>query len=353
MKIIYQMTSRVPHFIQQSQLEPQQAWKTYWFPPFRTLQKHSSNPCRQIRSQALDSLRGVMLSPSLAATSSGVLGSKSRTDLSTADASTIFNDILLPLIAQLLKPEVWHTDPAGMGDTRLQAALLTSKVYLRFLDTLLAAPLPTPNTSSSSKPSSSAPSPANGVKGSTKNASSTPSEPATSESSPGELDYDAKTPPGVIIFHRMLELLERLLRSGAPPSSVPTTSPGSSSNGTNSAAAAHEALEEAVPESVKNVLLVMAAGGYLERPGSSVRSTKEDDDDVSRWKATLWKGTEARLERFLPGLLGEVFPPPSPSQKKRQPGTAMPEETPEKNGEPANASEEVDEGGGGTSDVEK
>jgi brefeldin A-resistance guanine nucleotide exchange factor 1 len=36
----------------------------------------------------------------------------------------------------LLKPEVYHSDPVGMSDTRFQAATLVCKIFLRFLDQL-------------------------------------------------------------------------------------------------------------------------------------------------------------------------------------------------------------------------
>ena len=86
--------------------------------------------------------------------------------------------------------------------------------------------------------------------------------------------------------------MERLVKSGAPAG-------GASRNGPNAHAA--EALEEAIPESVKNIVLVMASAGYL------VPTPKEGDDGRSAMQKTLWEGSRARLERFLPGLVGEVF----------------------------------------------
>jgi brefeldin A-resistance guanine nucleotide exchange factor 1 len=58
---------------------------------------------------------------------------------------------------------------------------------------------------------------------------------------------------------------------------------------------------EAVPESLKNVLLVMASGGFLVRP-------EECAHDESG-KMELWTQTWKRLERFLPDLKQELFPP--------------------------------------------
>ncbi|KAJ3515961.1 hypothetical protein NLJ89_g1417 [Agrocybe chaxingu] len=60
-------------------------------------------------------------------------------------------------------------------------------------------------------------------------------------------------------------------------------------------------LYEAVPESLKNILLVMNAVGILVPPGSS-------QDDLQK---TLWLNTHERMERFLPGFLTDVIPLPS------------------------------------------
>jgi brefeldin A-resistance guanine nucleotide exchange factor 1 len=40
---------------------------------------------------------------------------------------------LFPLISQLLKPEVYQSDPLGMSETRVRAATLLSKVFLHYL----------------------------------------------------------------------------------------------------------------------------------------------------------------------------------------------------------------------------
>ncbi|RDB21501.1 hypothetical protein Hypma_011417 [Hypsizygus marmoreus] len=63
-------------------------------------------------------------------------------------------------------------------------------------------------------------------------------------------------------------------------------------------------LYEAVPESLKNVVLVMNAVDILVPPPSS------EDDDRDERQRTLWTATHERMERFLPGFLGDVIPPP-------------------------------------------
>ncbi|KAI0807169.1 Sec7-domain-containing protein [Fomes fomentarius] len=64
-------------------------------------------------------------------------------------------------------------------------------------------------------------------------------------------------------------------------------------------------LYEAVPESLKNVLLVMNATGLLVPPSSP-------EDDRNERQVALWAATHERIERYLPGFLDEIIPAPPP-----------------------------------------
>ena len=75
------------------------------------------------------------------------------------------------------------------------------------------------------------------------------------------------------LWLRILDVLDRLMNSG---------------QGDN--------LEEAVPESLKNILLVMADGGFIEEPVDGKPRTK------------MWEETVKRVDRFVPELIGEIFP---------------------------------------------
>ncbi|TRM59389.1 hypothetical protein BD626DRAFT_550235 [Schizophyllum amplum] len=66
-----------------------------------------------------------------------------------------------------------------------------------------------------------------------------------------------------------------------------------------------EQLYEAVPESLKNVLLVMHATDILV-PAPPAGS----DDARTEKQQTFWSATQVRMERFLPGFLQEVIPAP-------------------------------------------
>lgn len=57
-----------------------------------------------------------------------------------------------------------------------------------------------------------------------------------------------------------------------------------------------DSLDEAVPESLKNILLVMASSGYLVE--------KSEGGDEAQGK--LWMETWKRLDRFLPDLRKEL-----------------------------------------------
>ena len=73
-----------------------------------------------------------------------------------------------------------------------------------------------------------------------------------------------------------------------------------------SSSTGYEGLDEAIPESLKNIVLVMASGGYLVPPsGGGGGGGSRGRTQVQR---RLWEVTAKRLEAFLPGLLEQVFP---------------------------------------------
>ncbi|EED23263.1 guanine nucleotide exchange factor (Gea2), putative [Talaromyces stipitatus ATCC 10500] len=235
--IIYQMTSRTPSLIQQSHLERSEAWAAYWSPIFRSLTMQCTNPCRDIRHQAVSTLQRSLVSLEFASENDDKW-------------TSIFEEVLFPLILRLLKPEVYHSDPIGMSETRVQAATLVCKIFLRYLDQL--------------------------------------------SNSGGMLD----------LWLKILDILDRMMNSGQG-----------------------ESLEEAIPESIKNILLVMADSGHLSPPPST-------DEN----KQKIWTETKRRLDRFLPNLFNELFPV---SESRKDVSTAPSKEN-EENGQtstPSNGSE--------------
>lgn len=142
--LLYQMSNRAPTLIEQSHLEKsegklcsrllfisssylfQTAWAAYWSPIFQSLTVQCTNPCREIRHRAISTLQRSLVS----------------LEFSSEDSkkwTAIFDNVLFPLILRLLKPEVYHSDPVGMSETRVQAATLVCKTFLRYLDQLSSA----------------------------------------------------------------------------------------------------------------------------------------------------------------------------------------------------------------------
>ncbi|KAF3935627.1 hypothetical protein ABW19_dt0205181 [Dactylella cylindrospora] len=79
------------------------------------------------------------------------------------------------------------------------------------------------------------------------------------------------------LWEKILDIMDRLMNSGQS-----------------------DHLEEAVPESLKNVLLVMSNSGFLVAP--------EQQEEGNEKQKELWSQTWKRLERFLPDLYKELYP---------------------------------------------
>jgi brefeldin A-resistance guanine nucleotide exchange factor 1 len=221
--LVSQLASRVPGLISQSQLETNEAWKAYWSPIFLCLAKQCTNPCREIRQQAIASLQRCLLSPELASPD-------------YTEWTNIFSEVLFPLINQLLKPEVIASDTVGMGETRVQASQLLGKIFLHYL-VLLS-------------------------------------------------EWD-----GVLdLWVRILDTMDRLMQSHV-----------------QRGGGRSDVLTEAVPEGLKNILLVMSSGGYVCPPPAA-----GEEDERTDVQKKLWMETVERLGKFLPGLMEEIFPPPPP-----------------------------------------
>jgi brefeldin A-resistance guanine nucleotide exchange factor 1 len=87
---------------------------------------------------------------------------------------------------------------------------------------------------------------------------------------------------GIRLWSRILQMMDRLLKAAST--------------------SGHEGLGEAIPESLKNIVLVMSSGGYLVPPSGS------NGGERTQVQRRLWEVTSKRLEMFLPGLLEAVFP---------------------------------------------
>ncbi len=236
-------------------LTPPAAWSAYWLPVFQALTTQCTNPCREIRHLAFSSLQRSLLSPEL--TRSPTAGDDNKADHS--EWTAIFGEVLFPLILRLLKPEVFSSDREGMSETRVQAASLLSKVFLQYLVVL--------------------------------------------SEWEGMLD----------LWVKIIEIMDRLMNSGQGDSLVSSLS--LSLNSMQQRSELTPPQEEAVPENLKNVLLIMSSNGYLVPPSK----------DPAREE--LWTETWKRIDRFLPSLradlaLEEEVPPQQAAKAEEPPKSA-------------------------------
>lgn len=122
------------------------------------------------------------------------------------------------------------------------------------------------------------------------------------------------------LWLRILDIMDRLMNSGQG-----------------------DHLEEAVPESLKNILLVMADGGFIQPPVDGHPRTE------------LWDETCKRVDRFLPDLIGDIFPkvnapPPEPEAEKEP--AAQEKETGREQGEEKHSEEKPAPAETGPQDVD-
>lgn len=196
-----------------------------------SLERQSINSSREIRQVAITHLQRVLLGQYIL-----------LEDADQAQVEEAFNRVVFPLVDELLKPEVFNRDPAGMPETRLRAASLLCKAFMQL------------------------------------------------EVKEGESQTDIR-----VVWIQVLDLLDRLMNVDRQDQLVQTN--------IFLTIAIHSPLtlpqREAIPETLKNVILVMNAAGLLVPPSEPDLRTEKQQ--------RLWATTEERLERFLPKFLGSVL----------------------------------------------
>lgn len=203
----------IPRLIDASVLSPPRAWEAAWIPLLSVYAQLCLNPSRELRQVAIGSLQRTLLAPEILANSD-------------VDLSIIFERVFFPMLEELLKPQVFRRDPAGMSETRLRASALLCKIFLQYLTQL-----------------------------------------TTRQGMSHLMD----------LWLKILGYQDRFMHSGR-----------------------RDQMYEAVPESLKNVLLVMNASGFLLPPY----------EERSEEQVALWDATFERIQPFLPDLKDDLFPPP-------------------------------------------
>ena len=83
-------------------------------------------------------------------------------------------------------------------------------------------------------------------------------------------------------------------------------------------------LSEAVPENLKNMLLVMSNGGVFDDDDNHHNERKRQADPPKKYmSSSLWVTTWSRVDKFLPNLKAEMFPPETEKPPVPPPETAV------------------------------
>jgi brefeldin A-resistance guanine nucleotide exchange factor 1 len=93
------------------------AWRKYQLPVLSSLSRQCTNSSREVRNAAMSYLPRVLRTQ--------------PAETIPAIVSDIFNRVVFPLLDELLRPQVFQRDPAGMPATRAAAAALLANTFLQ------------------------------------------------------------------------------------------------------------------------------------------------------------------------------------------------------------------------------
>ncbi|KAI9208547.1 uncharacterized protein BJ171DRAFT_489303 [Polychytrium aggregatum] len=125
---LYMLHTRIPELITQTSMRPERAWFEYWLPILSGLEQQCYHPSREVRQAALTYLQRALLSRELL-----LEGSRLECWISCLE------NVLFPLLEELLKPAVFKLDEASMDETRMRAVGLLCKFFLNFLPRLVSS----------------------------------------------------------------------------------------------------------------------------------------------------------------------------------------------------------------------
>ncbi|KXS16367.1 Sec7-domain-containing protein [Gonapodya prolifera JEL478] len=118
---LYMLHAQIPELVSKGQFSQERAWFEFWLPILSGLSQSCYHPSREIRQHGLTYLQRLLLSAELGYGEHSI---------------DCFENVIFPLLDELLKLEVFRMDPAGMDETRMRAVGLLSKVFLQSLPQL-------------------------------------------------------------------------------------------------------------------------------------------------------------------------------------------------------------------------
>eukprot|EP00794_Sanderia_malayensis_P012101 gene12101-13351_t len=203
-------------------------WIKCWCPLLQGIARLCCDNRKEIRMSALTILQRSLLAEDLQT-------------LTATEWESCFNKVLFPMLARLLEVPS-DVDPIGLEETRMRAATLLCKAFLKLLNTLLTLSTFT------------------------------------------------------ALWMTILDFMDRYMKADSS-----------------------DLLSEAIPESMKNMLLVMSTSGVFDRDedDQSLQLTQkspvhEHQSETSRHYSALWQVTWERIDCFLPNLKRDMVASRSP-----------------------------------------
>jgi len=125
---LFQMHHAIPRLSHNR--TPEETWNLYWQPILTTLSQQCCTACREVRQQSMTYLQRTVLLPEIAQCEAGEDGER-------APWVNMFDHVLIPLLSELLRPEVYDMDPLGTDEARMRASALLCKIFLHYCSRML------------------------------------------------------------------------------------------------------------------------------------------------------------------------------------------------------------------------
>ncbi|KAJ3154852.1 GDP/GTP exchange factor for ARF [Geranomyces michiganensis] len=131
LEILYRLHYKIPAMVREADMKMNRAFYEFWLPVLSGLSQQAYHPSREVRQLALTHLQRALLSPQLD-TGCGPVSPQIWADC--------FENVLFPMLEELVRPEMTRLDPAAMDETRMRAAALLSKVFLQYFGRIADLP---------------------------------------------------------------------------------------------------------------------------------------------------------------------------------------------------------------------
>eukprot|EP00795_Rhopilema_esculentum_P008272 gene8272-14228_t len=232
-------------------------WIKCWCPILQGIARLCCDDRKEIRMSALTILQRSLLAEDLQS-------------LSATEWENCFNKVLFPMLARLLEVPS-EVDPIGLEETRMRAATLLCKAFLKLLNILLTLSTFT------------------------------------------------------ALWMTILDFMDRYMKADSS-----------------------DLLSEAIPESMKNMLLVMSTSGVFDHSEDDQtlqlthKAHEQHEQDAKRHYSALWQVTWERIDCFLPNLRRDMLASSSPFAQRASSPPIYPEpeaQTMETEGRPVSEDE--------------